>query len=141
MKMNPVVHFEMPAEDTDRMSEFYTTAFGWQVQKMGEEYGGYLVATTTESDANGPKEPGAINGGFYKKSKPEQGPSLVIAVDDITEHMKKVKAAGGEILGGASGESFDDIPGVGKYCSFKDTEGNLIGMLQPAPRAGSGSEA
>lgn len=32
MKMNPVVHFEMPAEDKKRMSKFYTKAFGWQLR-------------------------------------------------------------------------------------------------------------
>ena len=29
-KTNPVVHFEMPATDGKRMSEFYTNAFGWK---------------------------------------------------------------------------------------------------------------
>lgn len=27
-KMNPVVHFEMPYEDRERLVEFYTRAFG-----------------------------------------------------------------------------------------------------------------
>ena len=30
--MDPVVHFELPAEDRERMAAFYTTAFGWQTQ-------------------------------------------------------------------------------------------------------------
>ena len=34
-KMNPVVHFEMPAEDSKRMSEFYTKTFGWKANDMG----------------------------------------------------------------------------------------------------------
>ena len=33
--MNPVVHFEMPAEDRNRMKEFYAKAFGWQMQHSG----------------------------------------------------------------------------------------------------------
>ncbi len=136
MKMNPVVHFEMPAEDTGRMSEFYAKAFGWQTNQLGADFGNYIVVMTGESDANGPLEKGMINGGFYKKSQPNQGPSLVIAVDNLEEAMEQVTAAGGELLGGASGEAFDDIPGVGRYCSFKDTEGNQMGMLQPAPREG-----
>jgi hypothetical protein len=37
--MNPVVHFEMPAEDRNRMADFYTSVFGWQAQLMGEEMG------------------------------------------------------------------------------------------------------
>jgi len=27
-----------------------------------------------------------------------------------------------------------DIPGVGKYVSFVDSEGNRVSMLQPLPR-------
>ena len=33
--MNPVVHFEMPAEDRKRMVKFYSTVFGWQTQQLG----------------------------------------------------------------------------------------------------------
>ena len=35
--MNPVVHFEMPAEDRERMADFYTEVFGWKTELMGEE--------------------------------------------------------------------------------------------------------
>lgn len=126
--MNPVVHFEMPAEDRKRMAQFYTKAFGWQTQMLGPEMGDYVAVTTTESDANGPKTSGAINGGFFPKKEdwPAQYPSVVIAVDDIAVAMNKVSEAGGEILGKPM-----EIPGVGKYVSFSDTEGNRVSMLQP----------
>jgi predicted enzyme related to lactoylglutathione lyase len=134
--MNPVVHFEMPAEDAKRISEFYTKAFGWQAKQMGPEMGDYVVVTTCESiegpTSSRPKNPGNINGGFFKKSPDNQFPTVVIAVDDIRESMKKVEEAGGVIIGGGfkQGEP-DDIPGVGLYIAFKDTEGNRIAMLQP----------
>jgi len=58
MKMNPVVHFEMPAADSKRMADFYARAFGWQTKQMGPEMGNYVVVTTTELSANQlPKEP------------------------------------------------------------------------------------
>ncbi len=38
-KMNPVVHFEMPAEDGKRMTEFYTKTFGWNIQQYGSRDG------------------------------------------------------------------------------------------------------
>ncbi len=128
--MNPVVHFEMPAEDRGRVAAFYTKVFGWQTQLLGPEMGDYVLATTTESGPDGrPKTPGAINGGFFPKSdeRPAQYPSVVIAVDDIQEHMKKVNKAGGKVLGDPM-----EIPGVGWYVSFLDTEGNRVSMLQPS---------
>ena len=131
--MNPVVHFEMPAENKDRMVDFYTRVFGWEAERLGPEMGNYIIIKTTETEQNGfPKKPGIINGGFFEKSKDNQYPSVVIAVDDIKAAIKKVEAAGGTIIGGGhkSGEP-DDIPGVGLYIAFKDTEGNRISMLQP----------
>ncbi len=128
-KMNPVVHFEMPAKDKKRVSEFYSKVFGWDMQLMGQEYGGYLMAMTAESDQKGPLKPGAINGGFFDY-KDEEGfnvPHLVVSVDDLNQSIEAVKSAGGTV----SGEPMD-IPGVGKYISIKDSEGTIVGMLQPA---------
>lgn len=129
--MNPVVHFEIPAEDRKKVTAFYNKVFGWNNQQLGKEYNDYVVTHTTETDEKGmPKELGRINGGFYQKvqdgSKPLQYPSLVIAVDDIHAHMKKVEAAGGRVLGQPW-----DIPNVGLYISFLDPEGNRLSMLQP----------
>jgi len=126
--MNPVVHFEMPYENRERMAKFYKSAFGWQTQMLGEDMGNYVLATTTESGADGPKRPGAINGGFFPKKPdwPAQHPSVVIAVDDVKTAAKSVRDAGGNVLGEPI-----EIPGVGKYVSFTDTEGNRVSMLQP----------
>ncbi len=130
--MNPVVHFEMPADDSRRMADFYTRAFGWKADVMGPEMGNYVVVTTTESDpkTGRPTTPGAINGGFYPRRSdwPAQHPSVVIAVDDIHAAMAKVAEAGGKVLGEPM-----EIPGVGQYVSFHDTEGNRVSLLQPLP--------
>jgi uncharacterized protein len=129
-KIDPVVHFEMPAEDRKRMAKFYTQAFGWQTQMLGEEMGHYVMAqTTAEVDKAGrPKKGGMINGGFYTKSNdmPAQYPSVVIAVDDIKRSMSKVTKAGGKVIGEPM-----EIPGVGLYVSFFDTEGNRVSIMQP----------
>ncbi len=131
-KMDPVVHFEMPYENPDRLVKFYTEAFGWQMQKQGQEMGDYITATTTETDENRMvKRPGAINGGFFPKKPdwPVQYPSVVIAVDDIKKAMKRVSDAGGNVLGEPM-----EIPGIGQYVSFTDTEGNRVSILQPFMR-------
>ena len=128
-KMNPVVHFEMPYENRERLVKFYTQTFGWQMQKLSKAMGYYVTAATTETDKNRiAKRPGAINGGFFPKNTDvsTQYPSVVIAVDDIDESMKKVKDAGGKVL-----DKPMKIPGIGQYVSFRDTEGNRVGILQP----------
>ena len=126
--LNPVVHFERPYDDPQRMAAFYQAAFGWQTQALGEESGNYVLATTTETDERGPKRAGSINGGFFprKPDWPAQHPSVVIAVDDIRQSIKKIAEAGGKVLGDPM-----EIPGVGQYVSFMDPEGNRVSILQP----------
>ncbi len=127
--MNPVVHFEMPADDRKRMADFYSGVFGWKMQMLGEEMGNYVIANTGENDENGrPKMPGTINGGFFprKADWPAQHPSVVIAVDDLQEAIIKISSAGGEVLGEPM-----EIPGIGFYVSFFDTEGNRVSLLKP----------
>lgn len=128
MKMSPVVHFEMPAKDKKRVAEFYTNAFGWQMTQLGQEMGDYLLAGTTPTDEKQMvKNPGEINGGFFDwKDEPGyNAPHVIIQVENLDESIESVKKSGGEITGGKM-----DIQGIGTYVSFKDTEGNCVGMLQ-----------
>ncbi len=37
--MNPVVHFEIPYEDPERVTQFYHSVFGWRTQALGQETG------------------------------------------------------------------------------------------------------
>ena len=128
--MDPVVHFEMPYDDRERIARFYQSAFGWKLQMLGEDMGNYVLATTAERDLmpEGKACRGAINGGFFPRSPdmPGQHPSVVVGVQDIQGSMTKVKEAGGEVLGTPM-----EIPGVGQYVAFYDTERNRLSMLQP----------
>ncbi len=98
---------------------------------LGEEMGNYVLATTAIADTRKGSSAGAINGGFFCKKPdwPVQYPSIVIAVEDIQASMKKVAQAGGNVLG----EQYE-IPGIGKYVSFMDTDGNRLSMMQALPR-------
>ena len=127
-KMNPVVHFEMPAEDRKRMADFYNEVFGWKAQMLGNDMGEYVLVSTTEMDEDGwPKEAGRINGGFYPKIEDSAPyPTLVISVDDINESIRNITKAGGKVLGEPV-----EIPGYGWYVSFIDTEKNRVSIMEP----------
>lgn len=123
---NRVVHFEIEAQDKERAKKFYSNAFGWEMEQMGDDMGNYVVVKTGD-----PKEPGGINGGIF--TSPAGGERLnayscVISVENIDEAMKKVKSAGGQVMGEKM-----DIPTVGTYVKCKDTEGNNFSLLQPSP--------
>ncbi len=131
-RMYPVIHFELPANDNDRVRTFYEGVFGWRITPLGPEAGDFMLAFTVETDETNrmPRKPGAINGGFYKRSKPDEQTKITILVDDIREVMKKVEAAGGKLLPAAQGGEVDELPGVGLFATFIDTEGNRVTIYE-----------
>lgn len=121
-EMNPVIHFEMPAQDMGRVRGFYESAFGWQITQLGPEMGGVALAFTVETDeaTRMPSKRGAINGDFFERTSSDEQIRLTILVDDIRDAVKRVEAAGGKVLGEPV-----ELPGVGLFVSFADTEGNV----------------
>lgn len=107
--MDPVIHFEIPADDSERARRFYESAFRWQTTPLGADMGDFVLACTIETNeaTRIPKKPGAINGGFYRRTEPHQAIQFTILVEDIQQAMKKVERAGGKVLG----EPFE-LPGL-----------------------------
>jgi len=126
--MDKVVHFELPIDNLDRAKKFYKETFGWDTKDYPELH--YTTIKTVETDDKMmPKESGAINGGMFKRgdgANAVMNPSLVIAVQDIDEAIKKIKNAGGLII-----QDKMEIPDVGMIAYFKDTEGNILSAMQP----------
>ncbi|PRY69882.1 hypothetical protein B0I08_1014 [Glaciihabitans tibetensis] len=119
-----VVHFEIPAENVDRASEFYRSAFSWDVTPVkGMNYWG--LTTTPHDDEGSPLAPGAINGGLFERDAKLTTPILTIDVADIDAALAKI-----EELGGATVQPKADVPGMGFSAYFTDSEGNLMGLWQ-----------
>ena len=58
--MNPVVHFEMPYDDSARMAGFHAAAFGRQMPALWAGMGGCVTGATCATGADGrPGLPGA----------------------------------------------------------------------------------
>jgi predicted enzyme related to lactoylglutathione lyase len=111
------------------MRVFYEKAFGWQTRQLGPDMGDYVLATTAPTDEqNMVLRPGTINGGFFQKTQDpvSQYPSVVIQVADLAASMRRVEEAGGRISG-----PVQDMPQIGRFVSFIDTEGNRLSLMQP----------
>jgi uncharacterized protein len=122
--MDSIVHFEIPADNTKRASDFYNKAFGWMINPMPEM--DYIMIGTAESDENGmPKNPGRINGGMAKRGGPVEHIVVTISVEDIDKTLQNVERLGGKKLVGKT-----PIGEMGFTAYFKDTEGNTIGLFQ-----------
>jgi predicted enzyme related to lactoylglutathione lyase len=119
--MGRVVHFELPADNVERASEFYRTVFGWNFIRW-EGPADYLLAMT------GTESPG-IDGAIVPR---EQFKSIVntIDVDSVDETIATVTQQGGTVQMPKMA-----VPGVGWLAYFADTEGNLVGIMQNDPQA------
>lgn len=128
MRMDSVVHFEIPADDLDKAKRFYRAVFGWEMVDVPQME--YCMAYTTESDPEkGPKRPGAINGGMRKRMRKGESPILVMDVKSIEDTLKKVKANGGKAMGEKT-----KIGDMAFYQLCRDCEGNVIGLFQSLKR-------
>ena len=122
--MDKVVWFELPADDTGRAAAFYAKTFGWDSPGMGTES---RMLITTPSNENGePTEAGAINGDISPRNETFNQTTLVVAVADIEDKIKKVEAAGGRVV--RPREELKEMKAA--YALVADTEGNVIGLLQ-----------
>jgi uncharacterized protein len=127
--MDKVLHFEIPMDDRDRAKSFYSSVFGWQLQTMEMGGGEYTTATTTPVDEKTrfPIEPGAINGGMTERQGPVSAPVITIGVDAIDDTLKQVEAAGGNVV-----QARTEIPDMGAFAYFTDSEGNVMGLWETA---------
>jgi uncharacterized protein len=119
--MPRVVHFEVHADDPERAAKFYSTAFGWKIDKWGGPIEYWMVDTG---------EGMGINGGLLKRSQPSEATVNTVSVEDIDASLKSVAAAGGKLV-----RPKYPIPGVGWLAYCEDTEGNQFGMMQPDDNA------
>jgi uncharacterized protein len=124
--MDKVVHFEIPADDVARAKEFYGSTFGWDLHDYDMGGGTYtILQTVTVDDKQVPTEPGAINGGLMKRSADTANPVITIQVDGIDDALKKIETAGGTTVSPRT-----EIPDMGAFAYFKDSEGNVMGLWE-----------
>lgn len=123
--MDKIVHFEIPADDISRAKDFYSLTFGWQLDDMPEGIDYTIVRTVDVDEQQMPKEPGAINGGMMKRTSDTPSPVITINVDAIDDALKKVESGGGSTV-----RPRTEIPGMGAFAYFRDTEGNVMGLWE-----------
>lgn len=129
--MDKVVHFEIPADNIDRAKKFYKETFDWQIEDVPEM--NYVILRTAEVDEKRMiKEPGAINGGMFKRGDMDNmvtAPTFAIDVENIEDAIKKIKNAGGLII-----KEKMPVGNMGFIAYFKDTEGNILSVWQTAKK-------
>jgi hypothetical protein len=114
-----MVHVEIPAGDTAKAREFWSSLFGWQFQAFEGSPSEYLMTRLSETSG----------GAIFQAEGSERGPRVYFDVDDINTGAARVKELGGE--------SHDPlpVPGMGWFVTCTDSEGNKFGLWQNDPSA------
>jgi predicted enzyme related to lactoylglutathione lyase len=119
-----VVHFEIPADDVEKLRKFYSELFGWKIERMPGPVEYWGIATVPVDEKGMPQRPG-VNGGMMKRQNPEHKPVNYIAVESVDEYVKKIEALGGRVIAPKM-----EVPGIGWWALALDPEGNQFAILQ-----------
>ncbi len=130
---NPVVHFQICAEDGDAMSTFYREAFGWRIAPRR--------LTSFKADVSGSypyieAEAGGIAGGITSAIAGRSGNVLVVEVEDAEATLRRVEELGGRRRFAEMPPEEMSLAGSGGQdqaftsAEFEDPEGNVVEIIQ-----------
>ena len=117
------IHFEIPADNPDRLVGFYSSVFGWTFTKWEGPTPYWLITT-------GPNEEPGINGGMLPRQHPGQPCVNTVGVANLDETIASLGQHGGTIAVPKMA-----VPGIGWLAYATDPDGNMFGMMQMDPAA------
>jgi predicted enzyme related to lactoylglutathione lyase len=126
MKKNSVAHFEIYADDPEKLGQFYTSLFDWTIDRVpGMDY---RLIKTVETDGKGmPSEAGGINGGILKRPAGYEGRAWVnyVNVDSLEKSVERAQQLGAKLMKGKA-----PVPGMGWFAMLVDPQGNPFALWQ-----------
>jgi predicted enzyme related to lactoylglutathione lyase len=127
--MPRVVHFEIHADNPERAVAFYSKVFGWSFKSWGGPMPYWLITT----GENGP----GINGGLVPRRGPAPADGQAVNAYVCTVDVPNIDEFSGKALAAGATVALPKmpVPGVGWLAYFKDSEGNIFGMMQNDPNA------
>jgi hypothetical protein len=126
MGKNAVAHFEIYADDPDRLGNFYTSLFDWKIQSMpGSDY--RLIRTVDTDDKGMATQPGGINGGMMKRPPGYDGKAWVnyVNVEHLDTSLARAQQLGAKIMRGKAA-----VPGMGWFAMLIDPQGNPFALWE-----------
>jgi predicted enzyme related to lactoylglutathione lyase len=115
---------DLGVDSIDQAVVFYGALFGWDVDRGGEEFGGYSMASIG----------GRNVAGFGPRQDQDQPPfwTTYVASDDVDETASRIKHAGGQVLVEPM-----DVMDVGRMAIAADVDGAVFGVWQARAHVGA----
>ena len=124
-----IIHFEIPANNPEKLSQFYSNLFGWKIEKTSTpETGDYWSIETRAGTAQNMEKSmttAGVNGGMMKRMDANQKPVNYIVVESVDDFSKKLQDLGGKIIIPKT-----PIPKMGAFAVGLDPEGNQVGLFE-----------
>lgn len=108
-KHHKINYIEFPADDLEKIKDFYTKAFGWKFTDYGPQYSAFTD--------------GSLDGGFTAgKVAKGAGPLVILYSESLEDSVQAVKDAVGKIT-----KPIYSFPG-GRRFHFTDPAGNELAV-------------
>jgi uncharacterized protein len=110
-----ISYIQIPALDVDRSAAFYETVFGWNIRRRSD--GEFAFDDTA----------GEVSGTWLTGRPPSSEPGLLVyvMVESVEETLKKISAAGGEVVTPLTPQGEGEA-----FATFRDPAGNILGIGQ-----------
>ena len=115
MPHGKICYLEIPAITGEASAQFYSSIFGWKIKTRGD---GAIAFDDT----------GSVSGTWVKESDrtPDEQTRIYIMVDDISETLARIEAAGGRVLTPRT----DIGPNMGAFAAFADPAAAEFGLYE-----------
>lgn len=120
-----IVHFEIPANNLEKLKSFYEEVFGWKIIQTEGPIDYWIIHTVPVNSDGMMTRPG-VNGGIYKRQLSDSKPINYFSVESISDFLKKIEKLGGKVI-----QPKQEVPGVAWIAAAEDPEGNQFALLQP----------
>ncbi|HEX8099467.1 MAG TPA: VOC family protein [Actinomycetota bacterium] len=123
IKTNNPIWIDLSSAAPGEAKSFYGRLFGWEVEELGPEAGGYAFFNLN----------GQMVAGVGPTQSPEQPSAWLpyIATDDVEATLEAVKENGGDVTFGAM-----DVMETGRMGILRDPGGAVLGLWQPKTMSG-----
>ena len=117
-----IVWFEIPADEPERASRFYSSLFGWKIKKFPGMTDYWHIDTGGSDDTP--------DGGLMRRKQPGQPITNYVAVPSVDKAAAKVQTLGGTIC-----MTKTAVPQMGYFVICQDPESNMFALWEMNPNA------
>jgi len=117
-----LVWFEIPADNLERAKSFYSSLFGWKIEKFPGVTDYWHIDTGGGDDTP--------DGGLMARQHPQQPITNYINVESVSQAAAKVEKLGGRVCVPKTA-----VPQMGYFVVCQDTENNMFALWERSDSA------